>query len=138
MQLTWLWRRRSVLHPGLGPQRARLQELVPAEQRGQAFGWFHFATGILILPANLLFGWLYTQSAWLAFGFPIELRGRANLRERLDELPLDVRIPKLVQVVDASEAAVALRQRSPQIFGTVKLGARGLMLGGRACEARAS
>lgn len=50
-------------------EKTLVAQLVPAEQRGQAFGWFHFATGILILPANLLFGWLYAQSAWLAFGF---------------------------------------------------------------------
>jgi predicted MFS family arabinose efflux permease len=31
-------------------------ELVPPEQRGQAFGAFHFVVGMGMLPASLLFG----------------------------------------------------------------------------------
>ena len=39
-----------------GTERAMVAELVPAEQRGQAFGAFHFVVGMGMLPASLLFG----------------------------------------------------------------------------------
>jgi MFS family permease len=37
-------------------ERAMVAELVPPEQRGQAFGAFHFVVGMGMLPASLLFG----------------------------------------------------------------------------------
>ena len=39
-----------------GTERALVAELVPPEQRGQAFGVFHFVVGMGMLPASLLFG----------------------------------------------------------------------------------
>lgn len=41
------------------PERALVAQMVPAKIRGQAFGWYHFITGVIVLPASVLFGWLY-------------------------------------------------------------------------------
>lgn len=44
--------------------------LVPEALRGSAYGWFHGALGIAILPANLIFGAIYQQAGALAaFGW---------------------------------------------------------------------
>jgi len=49
--------------------KAMVTHLVPSEQKGLAFGWFHSAIGIAALPSSLLFGWLYeTFGVWTAFG----------------------------------------------------------------------
>ncbi len=40
-------------------ERAMVAELVPPEQRGQAFGTFHFVVGMGMLPASLLFGFVW-------------------------------------------------------------------------------
>ncbi len=45
-----------------GAERALVADLVPAEQRGSAFGWFHLAIGLGALPASLLFGLLWDRS----------------------------------------------------------------------------
>ena len=37
-------------------ERALVADLVPAERRGTAFGWFHLAVGIGMLPASVIFG----------------------------------------------------------------------------------
>jgi MFS family permease len=39
-----------------GVQNALVADLVPAERRGTAFGWYNLAIGIAALPASLLFG----------------------------------------------------------------------------------
>lgn len=50
------------------PEKALVVELVPVHLRGQAFGWFHFVTGIMLLPASVLFGYIYEAfGAWYAF-----------------------------------------------------------------------
>jgi MFS family permease len=49
-----------------GAERALVSALVPPEQRGQAFGAFHFVVGIGMLPASLLFGLV-----WQVFGTPV-------------------------------------------------------------------
>lgn len=46
-----------------GTERAMVAELAPPDQRGQAFGAFHFVVGVGMLPASLLFGLV-----WQAFG----------------------------------------------------------------------
>jgi MFS family permease len=53
-----------------GAERALVADLVPADQRGRAFGWFHLSVGIGALPASLLFGfiWKFIGPGW-AFGF---------------------------------------------------------------------
>lgn len=50
------------------PEKALVVKLVPDHLRGQAFGWFHFVTGIMLLPASVMFGWIYESfGAWHAF-----------------------------------------------------------------------
>lgn len=48
-----------------GAERALVAELVPPEQRGQAFGAFHFVIGVGMLPASVLFGLV-----WQILGAP--------------------------------------------------------------------
>lgn len=53
-----------------GVERALLADLAPPEQRGTAFGWLNLTFGAMLLPASLLFGWLWqTVSSAFAFGF---------------------------------------------------------------------
>lgn len=53
-----------------GVERALMADLAPPEQRGTAFGWLNLVMGALLLPASLLFGWLWEGlSATVAFGF---------------------------------------------------------------------
>jgi MFS family permease len=60
-------------------EKTLVTQLVPAEQKGQAFGWYHFAEGIAALPANLVFGTLYADiSPWAAFGLGAVLAGIAS------------------------------------------------------------
>lgn len=50
------------------PEKTIIARMAPDGMKGQAFGWFHFVTGILLLPASVLFGWVYqTWGALLAF-----------------------------------------------------------------------
>ena len=51
-----------------GSERALLAEQAPPSMRGRAFGAMHAVTGLAVLPANLLFGALYTRHVALAFG----------------------------------------------------------------------
>lgn len=48
-----------------GAERALVAGLVPSHQRGTAFGCYHLVTGILALPAGLIFGGI-----WTAVGAP--------------------------------------------------------------------
>ena len=52
------------LHAALseGSERALVADLVPAESRGRAFGWFHGLVGAAALPASAGFGLLWTWS----------------------------------------------------------------------------
>ena len=52
-----------------GAEKALVADLAPAALLGTAYGWFNLTAGLLLLPASLLFGWLW-QSAGptLAFG----------------------------------------------------------------------
>ena len=53
-----------------GSERALVADLVPAAKAGTAFGWYYLVTGLLLLPASALFGWLWQRgSPLLAFGF---------------------------------------------------------------------
>jgi len=45
-----------------GAERAFVADLAPAEQRGRAFGSWHFVTAIVALPASWLFGALMTRN----------------------------------------------------------------------------
>lgn len=49
-------------------ERALVADFTPPTQHGQAYGLFHFVVGIAILPASLLFGWLWqAYSVQVAF-----------------------------------------------------------------------
>lgn len=53
-----------------GVQKAMVADMVPAHAVGTAFGWFNLVTGLFLLPASVLFGWLsQTLGASAAFGF---------------------------------------------------------------------
>ncbi|HJV06679.1 MFS transporter [Paludibacterium denitrificans] len=53
-----------------GVEKALVADLAPTPRRGTAFGWFNLVAGVALLPASLLFGWLYQSfSPLLAFGF---------------------------------------------------------------------
>jgi MFS family permease len=60
-----------------GSERAIVSELAPVEARGRAFGAMHAVTGLAVLPANLLFGFLYARSPSLAFGVSAACAGTA-------------------------------------------------------------
>jgi MFS family permease len=42
-----------------GVEKALVADLSTPGQRGTAFGWFNLITGLMVLPASVLFGWLY-------------------------------------------------------------------------------
>ncbi len=53
-----------------GAEKALVADLAPKELLGTAYGWFNLTAGLLLLPASLLFGWLWQGvSAEAAFGF---------------------------------------------------------------------
>ncbi|MCE5181688.1 MAG: MFS transporter [Betaproteobacteria bacterium] len=53
-----------------GAEKAMVADLAPNELLGTAYGWFNLTAGIMLLPASLLFGWLWqTFTPELAFGF---------------------------------------------------------------------
>ncbi|WP_174875446.1 MFS transporter [Vogesella oryzae] len=53
-----------------GVEKALVADLAPADGRGTAFGWFNLTAGICLLPASLIFGYLYQVAGALpAFGF---------------------------------------------------------------------
>jgi MFS family permease len=49
-----------------GVEKALVADLVPADRRGAAFGWYNLAIGIAALPASLLFG-----TVWDRWGSPV-------------------------------------------------------------------
>lgn len=52
-----------------GSEKALVADLVPAEVRGRAFGWYQGLVGAAALPASILFGWVWDAwSAPVAFG----------------------------------------------------------------------
>ena len=42
-----------------GVEKALVADLVPEGRRGSAFGWFNLLAGLLLLPASVVFGFLY-------------------------------------------------------------------------------
>lgn len=53
-----------------GVEKALVADLAPAGLAGTAFGWFNLVTGLMLLPASLVFGELYEHlGAATAFGF---------------------------------------------------------------------
>lgn len=49
-----------------GAEKALVADLAPGEQAGTAFGWYNLVAGVMLLPASLLFGWLWEGIAPLA------------------------------------------------------------------------
>ena len=45
-----------------GVEKALIADIAPKALLGTAYGWFHFVTGATLLPASLLFGWIYERS----------------------------------------------------------------------------
>ncbi len=63
-----------------GVEKALVADLAPADKRGTAFGWFSLTAGVCLLPASLVFGWLYqAASPSVAFGFSAGCAGVATL-----------------------------------------------------------
>jgi len=53
-----------------GAEKALVADLAPSDQLGTAYGWFNLIAGIMLLPASILFGWLWQDiSPLTAFGF---------------------------------------------------------------------
>jgi MFS family permease len=53
-----------------GVEKALVADLVPANLVGTAYGWFNLASGMMLLPASIIFGWLYENTgATIAFEF---------------------------------------------------------------------
>ena len=53
-----------------GTEKALVADLVPRDRSGTAFGWYNLVSGILLLPASMIFGWLWsTLGTIVAFGF---------------------------------------------------------------------
>ena len=53
-----------------GSEKALVADMVEREHSGTAFGWYNITVGILLLPASVLFGWLWaTLSPLSAFAF---------------------------------------------------------------------
>lgn len=53
-----------------GVEKALVADLAPHRLTGTAFGWFNLISGVMLLPASIVFGWIYQQAgAMAAFGF---------------------------------------------------------------------
>ncbi|MGZ8160344.1 MAG: MFS transporter [Methylobacter sp.] len=53
-----------------GAEKALVADMVPNEVLGTAYGWFNLTAGIMLLPASVIFGWLWqAASPLVAFGF---------------------------------------------------------------------
>jgi len=53
-----------------GVEKALVADLAPKEFLGTAYGWFNLVSGALLLPASIIFGWIYERAGALtAFGF---------------------------------------------------------------------
>ena len=49
-----------------GAEKALVADLVGADSLGTAYGWFNLTSGLLLLPASIVFGWLWQALAPLA------------------------------------------------------------------------
>jgi MFS family permease len=63
-----------------GVEKAFVADWVPSELRGTAYGVYHFIVGVGMLPASVMFGWLYkVGGASIAFTFGAILAAVAGL-----------------------------------------------------------
>ncbi len=59
-QVAWLFALYGVYHGAVeGVSRAYVADMVPEERRGTAYGLYHGAVGVTVLPASLIAGWLW-------------------------------------------------------------------------------
>ena len=42
-----------------GVEKALVADLAPKGLTGTAFGWFNLINGFMLLPASIIFGWIY-------------------------------------------------------------------------------
>ena len=42
-----------------GVEKALVADMAPVDLSGTCFGWFNLVTGLMLLPASFIFGWLY-------------------------------------------------------------------------------
>ena len=57
-----------------GVEKAFIADIAPKDKLGTAYGWFNLTTGLFLLPASLIFGWLYQSiSVEAAFNFSATL-----------------------------------------------------------------
>ena len=53
-----------------GAEKALVADLVPRESAGTAYGWYNLVVGLFLLPASVVFGWLWQlETPLFAFGF---------------------------------------------------------------------
>jgi MFS family permease len=53
-----------------GVEKALVADLAPSAMLGTAYGWFNLTSGIMLLPASIVFGWFYENAgATVAFEF---------------------------------------------------------------------
>jgi MFS family permease len=57
-----------------GAEKALVAEVSPGDARGVGFGWYHLVSGLLTLPASILFG-----AVWDAWGPPVAFAFGASL-----------------------------------------------------------
>lgn len=61
-----------------GAEKALVADLAPPAQLGTAYGWFNLISGVMLLPASMLFGLLWDSfSPQIAFGFSASCAGLA-------------------------------------------------------------
>lgn len=49
-----------------GVEKALVADMVPRALAGTAFGWYNLVVGVALLPASVLFGWLWSEASPLA------------------------------------------------------------------------
>jgi MFS family permease len=53
-----------------GAEKALVADMIPKEMLGTAYGWFNLTAGLMLLPASIIFGWLWQAfNPMTAFGF---------------------------------------------------------------------
>ncbi len=61
----WVWGLCALygVYHGLieGPEKALMSRLSASDAQGDGFGWYHVVSGLLLLPASALFGWLWSH-----------------------------------------------------------------------------
>ena len=66
-----------------GAEKALVADIAPGHLLGTAYGWYNLVCGIMLLPASLLFGWLWqtiTPEAAFSFSTGCALLAAALLR----------------------------------------------------------